>query len=376
MRAIILILSFLSLFFMACGGGGSNGGNEIRGDYRDCSDIAVLTQSPISLNDLVAVAPLGTVDPPDHTQPTRHTYWYSGDPANPPAQEDLPLVYSPGNIRIFEVELSSYSNTTRPYTTDYTIRFFLCDDVWGYFNHVLVLDPDFADLVGDMNAGKCDSYNTSSETVTECVKSVSIDLEPGTIIGTTSYLGTLDFGIDDNRVTHTLANPNRFEFMEHAVCPQDYYDAATEQTLLAVTGMWDGSVQRTEEPRCGYVDFDIAGTASGAWVLDPLDPNQFLEAASISLARDIVDPSVALFSMGNVGTMFDGQVLTFTPQNSGNINRAFEDITDDQIYCYDQSNNSILIQLVNSSALKLEIVSNNCQVGDYQFSGNEIIFQR
>ncbi len=329
-----------------------------------------MTVSPIDFNALIAIRPLGTLNPPDHTQPTRHTYWYAGDPGNPPPPDQLAAVYSPGEIRLVEITEATYSN--RPYETDYTLRFFVCDNVSGYFNHVSVLSDQFAAMVGDFNQGQCDTYSTSSETITRCTLQTSLDLSAGMLLGEVSYYGTLDFGMDDSRISHYVANPNHFGFIEHAVCPMDYYQDSMKLALLDMTGEYDGSQQRTVEPRCGKVDFDISGTASGAWVLSPVPANTFIESVSIALAEDNIDPSMAAFSIGNVGSNIDAQVLRFLAEEEGTINRRFDEVTaDGELYCYDLGGSSVVIQLVDANNLQFEAQSISC--GSQSSFGNNVI---
>mgnify|MGYP005814769825 CR=1 FL=1 len=266
-QLICLIVSLTLLAAItACGGGDSSDNDDYfeTSGFKDCDNLSLMTTSPISFNDLIAIRPLGTLNPPDHTQPTRHTYWYAGDPGNPPTSEELAEVVSPGDIRLFEISETTYSN--RSYESDYTMHFFICNQVSGYFNHLSELDSDFASQIGDFSQGSCDSYSTSSETVSNCTLQIELDIPAATPIGIVSYFGTLDFGMDDSRVTNTMASTERFEFIKHAVCPMNYFVGSEKEALLNITGEYDGSVQRIIEPRCGKVDFDIEGTASGAWV--------------------------------------------------------------------------------------------------------------
>ncbi len=371
---------FLFLMLAACGGssGDSSGsGNQISANYKSCSSNYFMTQSPISFSELWGITPLGTLNPPDHTQPTRHTYWYAGDPGNPPPVDQLAYVYAPGDIRVFEVQKVTYDPSWRPYQTDYSMRFFICDDVWGYFNHLMVLDESFEAMVGEFPNDNCETYSTSTETVTQCTKQLALDIPAGTLLGTVSYYGTLDFGMDDNRVNHTLANPNRFGFIRNAVCPMEYFVESEKDALFSITGRWDGSVQRTAEPRCGQVSFDEPGTAAGAWVLDPVDPNVFLESISVALAKDSIDPSLYAFSVGNIGSNVDAQVLTFTPNSSGTTNRAFEDVTPDgNVYCYNVGGGlSIALQMSDRSHLLFDVQSSDCS-GGAVISASAIRLQR
>ena len=79
-RNIIVCIAIVSL--VSCG----KGRYELT-RFSDRSANTLLTQSPVLLNQVTGIVPLGNLNPPDHALPTRHMYWYTGDPQSPPMQK-------------------------------------------------------------------------------------------------------------------------------------------------------------------------------------------------------------------------------------------------------------------------------------------------
>src|SRR3954470_7697828 len=74
----------------ACGGKGATG---VTGPSSSSSSgtstgsgvapgTAVFTQSPLGLSDISVIVPLGNLNPPDHTLPTNHAYFFHSSVAN------------------------------------------------------------------------------------------------------------------------------------------------------------------------------------------------------------------------------------------------------------------------------------------------------
>jgi hypothetical protein len=77
----------------------------------------------------------------------------------------------------------------------------------------------------------------------------------------------------------------------------------------------------------------------------------------------------------------------FTPTTSGLVRRDFNQITDNQIYCYDQFRDPlfaltgnptiILVQLTAPTTLTIEKQSaTDCSAGSWSFTSNAVTFQR
>ncbi len=384
-RMKILIISTLiciTLMFslLSCGGGGDNGSgdNGSGNNLPSCTSSELFTHSPIDLNALTAISPLGTLNPSSHTFPTRHTGCYTTDPQTPPQPQDREDVFSPGDITIISIDQTTYGPTTRSYTSDYSIRFAVCKEVEGYFNHIMDLDSSLLNQVSSQLNNNCQTYSTADETATNCSVSTDIPVKAGTRLGTVSYLGTLDYGLDDSRTNLFFVNPSRHSHYLTTACPLDYYEPAMKSTLEAKLGRYDGSVIRTTAPVCGKVDFDVAGTAQGVWVTNTMPAGGFVEAYGIALAYDNITPSEGGISIGNVGSSLDGQVLNFTPVTSGTLNRRFDQVTaDGQVYCYDASSDSVFIEVISGTSLKFEArTGQGCGAGPWTFSANVIDFIR
>jgi len=94
--------------------------------------------------------------------------------------------------------------------------------------------------------------------------------------------------------------------------------------------------RRLVEPICGRVDYDVAGTASGVWY-QKSSSSTYPEDPHLALVYDNVDPSLAALSIGTFGPT---GLYYFLPQNTGLVNRRFEDMKDSEIYCFDASTKS------------------------------------
>ena len=77
---------------------------------KPCIESRSLTHSPIALSDIVVIKGIGNLNPPSHTFPSTHTYFYvpvvsvSADPGSGPfGGSSIPLqvpIYSPGDLTV------------------------------------------------------------------------------------------------------------------------------------------------------------------------------------------------------------------------------------------------------------------------------------
>ena len=311
------------------------------------------TVSPILLDRISGIVPLGQLNPPAHTLPTRHQYWYTGtisDNINPNFRA---LLYSPGKIWVTKISETKYED--REYEYDYCVEFAICKNITGYFGHVTNLSPALKNLIANELSTNCDSYSTTTESLTTCTYNVFYKMDAGELIGSVSYYGTIDFGMDDNNSKLNFANSSRWSYMVTAVNPLNYFSADIRKAIEAKVGNWDGSLFRTTQPIGGTIEYDVVGTAQGTWVIADFDDKIFAESQAVSLVYDNINPSLGAFSIGNIGTNFDSKVLTFQPQDSGFINRKFNQVTaDGNVYEYQFTEGSIYIQYLSKGNMIIE----------------------
>lgn len=374
MKTALLILLAALYLHAGCGGGS---GTIAGATLSSCEGSEFFTALPMALDDFRGLVPLGTLNPSGHTFPTDHLYFYirladSGGPASV-------NVYAPGNVRITEISASEHLSANPSYT-DYTITFYPCLELHSYFGHVQSLSATLSAQIGSL-AGNCETYSTGGENFSSCSKTVNIDVTAGTLFGTTGRSGqlALDFGLYDSRITpEGFANQDRFTTScPYTVCPVDYFSASLKTDLEARFSSYTGETQRTAEPVCGEVGQDVAGTSQGVWFLPNI--STYPEDPHLALAHDNITPSIAVFSVGTSLTGVDSGTYTFTPVDSGVVNRDFSDVpVDDNIYCYETEEGTVfLLQLANTTTLHIQKLDQaNCDNIPEDFDQSTVTFER
>lgn len=299
----------------------------------------------IDLSKVDKITPLGNLNPPEHTLPTNHVYIHLSS-----VNSEL---RSPGTVQVVGI---SYTENTETGKTDYSINFKLCEDVEGYFYHVKEISSELAGFLDD-----CDEHVYANGKYRHCRSNINqYFINSGDLIGRVGNedQGNFDFGTYDFRVGNEAANPDRYYTGKLSiVCPFDFYEDSLKEEYYS-------KIDRTIEPVCGVVMQDIPGTLHGNWFYGSGDE----WTDELAFVYDNHDPSKSVISIGGVFT--DSGELIFTPEDSGTKNRAFEQVSDNEIYCYENDDinrmgedtpvGKILIQLVNSNKLNIEHQSGSC----------------
>ena len=92
-----------------------------------------LTESPVNFNEFVGLVPLGAMNPPSHTFPTNHMYFYYknvGISRN---------IKSPGNLHIFSISRARHHVGNPAETIDFIIEFGTKGGTELYFYHLYCL---------------------------------------------------------------------------------------------------------------------------------------------------------------------------------------------------------------------------------------------
>ena len=318
-------------------------------------DGAAYSVAPVDLSTLSEITPLGNLQPPDHTTPTEHTYLHFLD--EPQRSTTVYPLYAPAEVTLLLVMSSGGWQDPE----DHSITFALCRDVYGYFNHVKFLSEEVTALLADR---ECLDFGGSGP----CHHSLFETVPAGTLLGEVGRIqGNFDFGTVDMRVTHTFANPDRYQFARtpNIVCPYDYYEEGEMKAQLFAL------LPRTEEPRCGVIALDEPGTLQGAWYQPGADVISPWEQ-HLAFVTDNYDPSTSVISVG--GTFSEPGRVEFTPTASGTINRAFLQVTPDgTTYCFERDGTGrhegfgrnllsgrILVQPLSDTELQIERQSGSC----------------
>lgn len=362
--------------------GGVFGGGDGRPDLPSCgSETSLLTTAPIADGSLRGLVPLGNLNPPGHTFPTDHVYFYLvQDSANQPVP--APVV-APGDATLYRIESSE--NLTSG-LTDFSLRFAPCDQVDLYFHHVATLSADLAAEAGDIDDG-CFEYSTGGNDYQRCSKSVDITLAAGDPVGTAGNPGqyALDLGaIDTRSPALDYANPDHEPKILHAVCPVDYFASPAREALETRFGNYDGTIARTAPPVCGEVEQDEPGTAQGRWYRTGEDDAQ--EDPHLALVHDNVLPERPMFSVGRSIAGFGG-VWTFTVATSGagSVNRDFANVVPGTTWCWEPAylnggqipDTIIVAELPDADHLLVEKqAAASCGAGPWALGAGAVAFER
>jgi len=339
----------------------------------------LLKYSPVPLDKMSTVVPLGNFAPPGHVTPTPHMYYnYLVGLGNTPAKTDLVV---PADMTITKLWLFDQGQT-QPYKA-YRLDFTICKQVTGYFILILNLPPKLAGLAKapwdedqQSNVGNGIQHNYW--------KTVSVKMTAGESLGSAGgFPGApdgLDLGLYDTRVKFpTQANPERFPSPGGPlVCSLNYYNKDLSAKLYARLGGFDFVPRDPGEPKCGTVYQDVPGTGQGIWFSQGTSNDQSNNVdAQLTLGHWNLDHSKGVFSAGNnvkkIG-INSSNIYLFTPQKTGKVNLDFNLMKTGTIYCYDTTVQSysgdtssahLLVKLTDATHLSLANNGSACASGPW-----------
>jgi hypothetical protein len=318
------------------------GGEPVLADCGTATEL--FSAPPTDLADVVALVPLGSLTPPDHTLPTHHMYVVADE-----GRSSIP-VYAPGDAVLTAVVVGE-----RGGTDDITLSLRPCAQVRLYYLHLNALEPGLEATIGNFPEELCLDGS--------CARLVRVPLLAGQLLG---WAQPKDFGplgfdiglVDDRRGPLPFASPARYDlaalgeqppelrpFLEelapkrlHQFCALEYFVPELRAAMEPLLGRWDGAVRRTVEPRCGEHMQDIPGTAQGNWFLHAWS-SAFWEAdETLALVADNIEPDVPVFSISNAfGAAWQpAEIYTFAPVlEEGTVNRHFAAVAPGAVHCYE-----------------------------------------
>lgn len=360
-----------------------------------------LQMSPVKTENISTLMPLGSLVAGDHTYPTPHMYFYvkndtlEGDIESP--------VHSPGNITVTGVSRRNYGMLGgRSNYTDYGITFNVCGKLQMYFIHLRSLvHPQLQQA----SQTQCKLAATQNPNESFCqIGGLNISLKVGEQIGTAGDKVAGVYGLDMGARDYSFyggrafSNPDRWcpggnqnIFGRcYAVCPLDYLPQAER---IHLSGLFsDGRITRTDEPRCGTVYQDFLGTAQGYWVGPGTDPTR-TELPQLFLGQGTLVSGYNVFVTGTSIPNLPVRQYVFDARNSGRVNRAFNSIEDEQIYCFESfywresdlknqvnpmTGTILLLKLSNGgNNLSVEAQSaQSCGNGPWTLTSNSVLFER
>ncbi|MDB5161468.1 MAG: hypothetical protein JWO96_848 [Candidatus Saccharibacteria bacterium] len=334
-----------------------------------CSDQPFLDTVPTTLTDYDQIVPLGTINTPDHTQPTDHMYFAFKHPdQNSVTHPDL---LAPGNIVITRIMHSGEKLKGVQMTDDYALTFSACKGVYFVFGHVQTLGGKLKEAVASKNLdSSCDRRQPAAgEETFYCMNDTDIKLSAGDLLGKVGgkpQLGAFDLGAHKNGYKDPGYVSSTYVTNMDAVCPLDFFTTSAKDQMYQL-------IQRTAAPRCGVIGQDKAGTLQGGWyaVKDPKQAEGDWNS-HLSLVHNNLDPAVGILGVG--GKITSPATYAFTPVHSGTINREPGETSAGTTYCYQFDNQSvrisnagtgkILLQLTDNLNLKAEHKDGACTTGE------------
>ncbi len=252
MRRSFLVASLVSLI-AACGGSAAtapaSGVQQPGAGFP--SGPLVLTVSPIDLERIRWITPLGHLNPPQHTLPTDHIYFYFADPDAAESAVDKRTTFrAPGHgtvTRVFGGAVGQESKLFIRQTSTFSY----------YVDHLILTAP--------------------------MVEGAAITA--GQVLGTTGSAYAVDLGVVNDSVAQGFLNPSRYVNSDslHADAPLKYFAAPLRAQLY-------DRVQRLGADRDGIINHDIRGRLSGNWF-------STLDGSHLTFATATYDPSRVLIAI-------------------------------------------------------------------------------
>lgn len=383
------IIIFLCIFLTACSS------NEVSivfqaSDQTNCNE-TLFTVSPIPLDKIYSLTPLGMISTPDHVFPAPHLYLFLFDPKNKTLGVEAP-VYAPGNITLTDIGLRYYHNLNgEEKYIDYTLVFSSssCKDVQIYFHHIHTLKyQPFIDAANKIESS-CTFDNVTNEQY--CQGQTNIPILAGTYMATAgdqqAGVYGLDFGARDARTSgeeefddskRICQEGNIFSHC-HTVCPWAYFSEEIQQQLHFSSENGNGSLN------CGDI-FVSKGTAEGYWFAKTEQTQSYTdspEANNLYIGKNNLDPENKVFSIGKSIPNTNPDLYAFIPHHEGTINRDPAEISDETIYCYEtqakmESRNAVFfLQRKDANNLEIEKSSlQSCEGASWTFTDNAVYFEK
>lgn len=282
---------------------------------------AVLTVSPISLDKITDLEPLGAMNPVGHTFPTDHVYFYTkwiyGQPPLGPA-DTLP-VFAPGSGVVTWI-LQQYGPSE-----DAKILIRMNKWISYYLDHVVL---DSAIKVGSQIA---------AGQVVGISKGISIDL------GMTN----------DTLILPGFVNPARYEGQTlHTDSPYKYFSEPLQSQLYAM-------IRRNAPDKDGKIDYDVRGRLIGNWFHESVPVDSSMGPSSwpknLAFCPDSNEPTEMRISIG--GTISTPGKFKPSPEDPNflNVTKESGKVAYHLNYTEQGYFGIMLVQLTDDTHLKVQV---------------------
>ena len=312
-----------------------------------------LNTLPMDLSRLEGIAPLGGVDPPDHTLPTDHMYIMY--PYGDMSQKEI---HAPADIVVTTVSYGDVHENGIQKHGDYRLDFYPCSELKLIFGHIDKLSDKISAQIGTPEnpiGAQCDTSRQGASEIRNCTWDIDIAIPAGELIGTADgwdIWATLE-GHRDPKVT----SPAYYHNVD-AVCPLDYFTSSIKAQLYTYLKTQSG-------PKCGEAYHDKANTLQGGW-FGHKDPQKAKTdwSSHFSLTHHSVETGMGQVAVA--GTIADQFMYRFTPKHSGTVNREPSETTAGTLYCYQHEGNprfpngrmagsgKILLKLKDNHTMQIE----------------------
>ena len=275
---------------------------------------AVFSQSPIDISDLTEIVPLGNLNPPGHTLPTNHAYFFHRAVANA-------VVTAPAAGTVTTVQRGA----------DDQLMIAVSPGFDFYIAHVL-LDAEI------VQGGRISS---------------------GQRLGvTSSAAGAMDLGVINNAVTLFFVRPERYiAGTLHGDSPLKYFAEPVRGDLYA-------KVSRAGPDKDGQISFDRAGRLAGNWFTPDLQPSvteTFGNGSKhLSFARDVADPDRVRISIGGSLSMTGAFFVDAGALDPADVS-ASSGVVTYQLFFSPRAQmraGTLLVQMLADDRLKVEAFAN------------------
>lgn len=348
----------------------------------ECNSELIFTVSPLDIEDIREILPLGSLSPPSHTFPTDHIYFIitRQEGADKP---DHVTVYSPGDLIVTTIRATEHVNAD---FTDYVLflKPLQCSEITIMFIHISSLAKEIFGDTSSYSEWTLDAeYTTGDEIYRTRSKNCNINVNAGEVLGTAGGnpgQWALDLGVyDPHHLPENIANPERWSPYRylHTVCPLNFYEEGPVRNSLQKLVYRDDI---EEDPTlCGSVLQDIPGTTQGCWFLLGVTET-YPEDPHLALVHSNIHPNLAVLSVGNSIPNLESKRYEVLPKDLGLLNRDFREITPDgTIYGFTPSNfdGVIIVQMPDATTLWIEaIMGDVIEPISWIFTENKTIFER
>ena len=334
---------FCALFAvcLTIGSCGEDKSTEPKSPYEENTEPAIFTVSPVAIDKITDLEPLGAMNPSGHTIPTDHVYFYTswtyGEQPIYPA-EILP-VYAPGS---------------------------------GVVTWILQGDGRDADAKIMLRMNKWVLYYLDHVVLDSAIKVGSI-VTAGQIIGESRGIA-IDLGVVNEKVALPgFVNPLRYGWQTlHTDSPYKYFAEPIRSQLYAM-------VRRNAVDKDGKIDYDAPGTLIGNWFHESVEVAESMMPPAwpkhLAFCPDSNEPEEMRISIG-------GTVSTPGKFKPSPTDPAFTDVTLQSgrvVYHLNYTEfgyfGIMLVQLLDSLHLKVEVFPNSTDTGQ-QFTDNAKVYSR